>query len=103
MDLGDCADINAARRLIQDDQPRSLHEAFANHDFLLVAPGELDNPCILVGSLDVEAALPLARQGAHLGYADQPAAVTGCCQETTEQVLGDVHGLEEALALAVLR
>ena len=40
MDLGLGADVDAARRLVEDEQLRIVGEPLAEHDLLLVAAGE---------------------------------------------------------------
>ena len=44
MDFGDRADVDAARRLVEDDQPGLLDQRLRDDHLLLIAAGKLDRP-----------------------------------------------------------
>ena len=103
MQFGDGADVDAACRLVEDDQLRLLHQRAGDDDLLLVAAGQFDHACIAVDRLDVQLAGPLFRQFDHLGIADDHAVLVEVRRQQVEiDVLGDRLGFKEALDLAVL-
>ena len=60
VDLGDRADIDAARRLVEDDQLRLLHQRLGDDHLLLVAAGKLDDARVAVDGLDARAPRSIA-------------------------------------------
>jgi len=54
VDLDDGADIDAARRLIENDQIRILHQRFGNRHFLLVAARQFDDLHVIAGVAHLE-------------------------------------------------
>ena len=50
----DSADVDAARRLIEDDQLGPLDQRFGDNHLLLIAAGELDDAGIAAQRSDIE-------------------------------------------------
>ena len=59
MDFLDGADVNATRRLVEDDELRVLNQRFRDHDFLLIASGELEHSGRAVDRADGKLITPL--------------------------------------------
>ena len=66
VDLGDGADVDAARRLVEDDELRLLDQRLGDDDLLLVAAGELDDARIGVDRLDVQRLDPFASRASRI-------------------------------------
>ena len=62
MDLGDGADIDAAGRLVEDDDRGILRQRLGDHDLLLIAAGEFDDARLAQQRGDLEPLDPVARQ-----------------------------------------
>ena len=61
VDLGLGADVDAARRLVEDEELRIVGEPLAEHDLLLVAAGEAPGDLLDRTRLDAEALDALLR------------------------------------------
>ena len=60
VDLDDRADVDAARRLVEDDQLRLLDQRLGDDDLLLIAARELDDSCLIADGADVQLLDPVA-------------------------------------------
>ena len=69
VDFGDGADVDAARRLVEDDQLGFLDQRLGDDHLLLIAAGKLDDPSVAVQRPDVELLRPVGGERAHLAHA----------------------------------
>ena len=102
VDLGLGADVDAAGRLVHDQDARRGLEPLAEHDLLLVAAGELADHLLRAAGADAEL---LDRGGGALAprrakSMKMPRAMRA--QRGHRGVLGDGHRPDEALQAAVL-
>src|SRR5260221_11825702 len=102
VDLGYGADLDAARRLVEDDDAGLLHQALADHHLLLVAAGQLDDARVVIDRANAEDAAPAGSELVHLAPADERPPVAAGGEQAGIEVLGDRHGLEEAFGFAIL-
>src|SRR5580704_81546 len=102
VDLGNGADIDAAGRLVEDDDRGILRQRLGDHDLLLIAAGELDDARLAQQRGDLEPLDPAARQlVAHEPrYQKAPAGLGRKLAHI--DVVVDAHRLEVAVGLAVL-
>src|SRR3954447_19576455 len=102
MDFGDRSHVDAARRLVADDDAGFLYKSLADHDLLLVAARQLHHASIVVYRPAVESSAPLRGKSAHCATAHIRQALEPGREQRRVEVLGDRHRLEEAPELAVL-
>ena len=102
VDIGDRADVDAAGRLIENDQLRPFHERSRDHNFLLVAAGHSDDARGRIQRLHLERFGPVLRQYLRLLEADRAVRLQAGAQVVGVDVVGDRHMFEEALELPVL-
>ena len=103
VDLGLGADVDAARRLVEDQHLRLHREPLAEHDLLLVAARQVHHRLVDRGGV-------LVRRRLHLGLGDLAARSRGrasrsarsCRRSGSEVFCGDRHRQHEAVALAIL-
>src|ERR1700733_2070746 len=89
VDLSDRADVNAARRLVEDDQLRLLHQRFGDHNLLLIAARKFDDASVAVDGPDIESPAPCCSKGLHLLEIDDKAAFFLSGQTTNIEILCD--------------
>jgi hypothetical protein len=102
MDLGDGADVHAARRLVENDQPGFLDQGLCDYHFLLIAPRKLDHARVAVQRLDAELLRPAGGERAGLIHARANPVRLGARDLSDVEIFRDRHRLEEAVALSVL-
>ena len=66
VDFGNGADVDAAGRLVEDDDRRILRQRFGDDDLLLVAAGKLDDARLALERGDLQPLDPIIRQLAAL-------------------------------------
>ena len=101
MDLGNGTDVNAAGRLVEDDDQGILRQRLGDHDLLLIAAGKFDDARLALQRGDLQPLDPVARElVAHQPrYRKlQPALVESLLDI---DIVVDAHGLEEAVGLAI--
>ena len=101
-DLGLGADVDAARRLVEQQHPRLGQQRLAEHDLLLVAAADSERDRrVRPGRLDGDVAHH-RRDRVALARRRRPRPADEPPQPGQRQVLADRHRLHEPVALAVL-
>ena len=103
MDLGLGADVDAARRLVEDQQLRIVGEPFAEHDLLLIAAGE--PACDLVDRtrLDAEARDALVAPSAARRARSMKPEARQRAKRREREIVQDAHRPDQALRAAIFR
>ena len=99
-DLG--ADIDAARRLVDDQYLRPERQPARQHDLLLIAAGEIADELVRARHADVEKLAVLLDQRVLLCRADEDAVEMRSCA-AIERLVADREREEQGLLLAVFR
>ena len=96
------ADIDAARRIVEQDDARLAHQPFGDDHLLLVAARQRADRYVEAGRLDVEQLHHLVDQPLLLVAVDD-SALRHTVQHGEGEVLAHRHRQHQALGLAVLR
>src|SRR3954454_2895287 len=96
------ADVHAAHRVVQEDDPRVGGEGAGEEDLLLVAAAQAQDRAVDPGGLDLHARGPVLGEPARAARRDQPA-VPERAQRADRQVVGDRPVREHAFRLLVAR
>ena len=102
VDVGLRPDVDAVRRLVEDQYARLGREPFREHDLLLVAAGEAANDLRRRRRLDPQLIHEAPRQRA-LGARPQDSRGRELGKHRQRGVRGDRHRLHEPLAEPVFR
>src|SRR6185437_6732937 len=102
MYLRNGADVDAARRLVEDDDRGILHQRLGDDHLLLVAAGELDDLRLALQRADLQPLHPIAGEPVPRHAREQEAPSCPGGELADIDVVVDHHGLEEAVQLAVL-
>src|SRR5208283_4642154 len=102
MDLGLGADVDAARRLVENEDARLGHQPAGDQHLLLIAAGEIEHRLLEIGRADSEARLLLLAELLDLALLDEARARVPAAQERDLHVGLDVEDEEAAALLAVL-
>src|SRR5690606_35812009 len=101
IDFGACADVDAARRLIEKQHRAAVHEPAREQDLLLVAAGERGGRTVGIGRSQLEARDLLFRDPA-LTALVEPSALGHLSERRQCDVLEDRLAQYEPLRLALL-
>ena len=101
LDLG--ADIDAARRLVDDQHAGPQRQPARQHHLLLVAAGEVADDLVRRGHADVEELAVFLDQLVFLGIADEDAERADPVMRGDREIGADGERQEQRLLLAVLR
>src|SRR5580658_8770818 len=102
MDLRLGADVNAAGRLIEDEELWTVCEPLAEHDLLLVAAGQPAGDFVDGASLDAEPLNAVPRH-ATLGGAVDESGAGETAKRGERKVVQDAHPPDQALRASILR
>src|ERR1700676_4004477 len=94
------ADVDSAGRLVDNQKARLGGNAFAEHNFLLVTAGKVASDLMTVWSLDPQGSDILFGQTV-FGLQIHKGASHELPNSSQNDVLGEGHGAQNALALAV--
>src|SRR5271166_2153967 len=101
VDLGLSADVDAARRLVEDEDAWACQQPAGDKHLLLVAAGEVDDGLLKVGGAHAQALLLLLTKRLDLALLDKAGAGVAVAQKRDLHVGHDVEQEKAAAFLAV--